>query len=441
LIHWQPGYVYPPVFFPPRVPLDALSAVFFVFIALAVAAVTLRRPANGIAAMIACTPFAYAHYLGATSLTVPKAALLGFIVALVVKRCSLGALRDPRVLRFSFALAAILVAMLLSGIGAEYRGVVAREIGKWIEYAAIFGAVVVAFANDPDDRPIWFSLAAITAVVAVLAITQEFIGAPSGLFVHGNSVPRIAGPLEGPNQLSAWLGISLPILLARTLVNRNGWFVLVTFLAAVADALTLSRSGIIAVIVGCAVVVVVTRPPRNVRLRFAGGALMLAVILVVLGVSIGLQARFFSFAEVPQPDHLGTRAELWKAALDLWRTSPLVGIGAGNYEFELARVGLVDVQTHANSLYLESLADMGLVGFAAALFLVYVSIQTFAQSALRRPLVIGALAASVVLALHQIFDYVVFFPKVGAFWWIVLGIGTVELMNGRHDTRTFDVAA
>jgi O-antigen ligase len=118
-----------------------------------------------------------------------------------------------------------------------------------------------------------------------------------------------------------------------------------------------------------------------------------------------------------------------------------VGIGAGNYEFELARVGLPDVQTHANSLYLESLAETGLVGLLATLFLVYVSIQTFVQGVVRRPLVIGALAASVVLALHQIFDYLVFFPKVGAWWWIVLAVGSAELVNARHDARPLDVAA
>jgi O-antigen ligase len=188
-------------------------------------------------------------------------------------------------------------------------------------------------------------------------------------------------------------------------------------------------------------VVVATRPPRRIRLRFAAGAATLAAVLIVLGTAIGLEARFFSLSEVPQPDHLGTRAELWRAAIDLWRSSPIVGIGAGNYELDLGRVGLPDVHTHANSLYLQSLAETGVIGLAAMLALVYVSIQTFARTASRRPLIIGVLGASVALALHQVFDYLVFFPKIGLFWWLILAIGIVEVKQARSDARPLDAVA
>jgi O-antigen ligase len=438
VIRWQPGYVYPPVFYPPHPALDAVSALVFALVAIGVGIVALRRPANGVAALIGCTPFADAHYFANTSVTIPKAALAGFIVALIGRRCSTAIVREAPVARLLAALGIVITVMLLSAIGAEYKDAVAREIGKWLEYAAILVAVAVAFSSDPDDRPIWVALSATVAVVSLLAIAQEFIGAPSGLFVHAHSVPRIAGPLEGPNQLSAWLGVAIPVLLARMLVHRDGRLVGVTVLAAIADALSLSRSGVIAVIVGCAVVVVATRPPARVRWRFAAGTLAVIAVLVVLGVAIGLESRFFSLAEIPQRDHLGTRGVLWKAALDLWRSSPIVGIGAGNYELALGRVGLTDVRTHANSLYLQSLAETGIVGFCAMLYLVYVSIQTFARGASRRPLVIGALAASVALALHQIFDYLVFFPKVGSLWWIVLAVGAVELVQSRADARVVE---
>jgi hypothetical protein len=441
VIHWQPGYVYPPVFYPPHVPLDAPSAFVFVLTAIAVAALSLKRPANGLAALIALTPFAFAHYVGGTSITLGKAAFLGFIIGLIVHRPSPGVLRDPRALRMLAAFGAVIVAMLLSFIAAEHRDAVVREIAKWLEYGALFGAGTIAFANDPDDRPIWAALAGATALVSVLAIVQEFIGAPSGVTVQGHVLPRIAGPLEGPNQLSGWLGIAIPFLLARVLGHRDWRLVTVLVLAVTADALSLSRSGIVAAIVGCAIVVLASRPPRTVGLRFAGGAVVIATVLVVLGLSVGLEARFFSLAEVPQPDHLGTRAQLWRAAIDLWRTSPLVGVGAGNYELDLARVGLPDVRTHANSLYLQSLAETGIIGLGAMLALVYVSIGTFARTLSRRPLVIGALGASAALALHQVFDYLVFFPKIGEFWWLVLAIGAVEVMNARDDARPLEVAA
>jgi hypothetical protein len=43
------------------------------------------------------------------------------------------------------------------------------------------------------------------------------------------------------------------------------------------------------------------------------------------------------------------------------------------------------------------------------------------------PFVAAALAASVALALHQLVDFLTFYPKVGAQWWIVLALGAAEL--------------
>ena len=157
-------------------------------------------------------------------------------------------------------------------------------------------------------------------------------------------------------------------------------------------------------------------------------------------MAFGVEARFFSVAEVAQPDHLGTRAILWAAAIDLWRTSPLIGIGAGNFEFDLGLVGHPEVHTHANSLYLQALSETGLAGLAATLYLIWSVIATFARSFSRRPLLIGVFAANIALALHQIFDYLWFFPKVGVFWAILLAIGVVEVLAARDDVgpRTGD---
>jgi O-antigen ligase len=173
--------------------------------------------------------------------------------------------------------------------------------------------------------------------------------------------------------------------------------------------------------------------PVHCRRGFAAGAAIVAGVLVVAGLAIGLEARFFSLAEVPQPDHLGTRAILWASALDLWRSSPLVGIGAGNFEFDLGMVGHPEVRTHANSLYLQALSEMGLVGLAATLFMIWTVIATFARSFSRRPLLVGVFAANIALALHQVFDYLWFFPKVGIFWAILLAIGVVEVLAARND--------
>jgi len=86
VIHWQPGYVYPPVFHPPHLPLDPLNAAFFALVAIVVGALTYRRPALGVGVLLFCAPFDDARYIDGTSITVPKVALVAFIIALLLHR-------------------------------------------------------------------------------------------------------------------------------------------------------------------------------------------------------------------------------------------------------------------------------------------------------------------------------------------------------------------
>jgi O-antigen ligase len=413
--------------------LDPLQAAFFAFVAIAVGVLTYRRPALGVGVLLFCAPFADARYALGTSITVPKAALAGFIVALIVHRSSLRVLAERPVRGLLLAFAAILVAVGLSALHALHHDAVEREFAKWFEYALTFAAVAVGFAKDPDDRPVWTAVIALAFVEAGESIFQLLFGAPAGVFVRGQPIPRVTGSLEGPNQFAGWLNVLIPVLFARTLVHRNLWLVTALVLAAACEAATLSRSGIVAGLVAATIVVLVTRPTRRVGWRFGIGAAGLVGILVTLGLAIGLEARFFSLAEVPQPDHLGTRSILWSSAIELWKTSPIVGIGAGNFEFDLGMVGHPEVQTHANSVYLQALSETGLVGIAAMLFFIWTSIATFARTFSRRPLVIGMFAASVALALHQVFDDLWFFPKIGVFWSLLLGIAVVEVLASRDD--------
>jgi O-antigen ligase len=415
-----------------HVPVDLPSALVYLACALGVALLTLRRPALGVAALLVLAPFDLARYVGPTTITTLKAGLIGMLAALAFSRPDLAAFRTFPVRAMLTAFAATLLAIALSALHAQHFGAVVREAFKQGEYLLLFLGAVAAFATDPDDRPFWRTLEAAVVLVCFSALAEYLIGAHSGLMVHGRSVPRIAGALEGPNQLAGYLDVAIPVLVARALVHRDRVLVFVVALAALTDLLTISRSGIIGVALGVVVVLLVLRPFRGVALRFAA----VVAVVVVLGAAVALRAGvpsgYFSLDQAPQPgDHLANRSQLWRAALDLWRTSPVVGVGAGNYELDLAEVGLNGVRTHANSIYLQSLAEEGIVGFLTTVALFAVTIVTLARSGVRRPLVVGALGATVALASHQIFDDLFFFPKVASAYWLVVGVAVAEIAARR----------
>jgi O-antigen ligase len=413
-------------------PLGAFSEALFVATALLAGVLTWFRPAYGLALVVLLDPFDFSHAAGPTTLGLPKAALAGFLLSLAVRRAPLRPLWGRAARPIAFGAVAILAATALAATQADYLSPAVREIVKALEYLAAFAGAVVAFSADPDERVVGIALALSAGVVALVALSQEVTGSSSALVLQGRVITRIAGPLEGPNQLAGYFDIVLPVLLALLVRSRLRWLAPVLGLCAIADVLTLSRAGILAAFIGCAIVVALGGEARRAKRYAAALGIVLLIVFLGLGAA-GLLARFARFDSEGQMGGLGTRSELWRAALAMWRSHPWLGVGGGNYELELPRAGVTDAQTHANSLYLQSLAEGGLALFAAVTGTLAAALVVLRRAVSQSSLVLGAFAATAALALHQIFDLLVFFPKVGLLWWLVLGVGAAaaNLRPGR----------
>jgi O-antigen ligase len=416
-------------------PLDPLSAVLFVAAFFAAAILTVRRPAYGLCALLLATPIAFAHDLAATTITLPKCVLLGVLLGLTTYAGAARALRRRPAPLLAGALAFSILATTLSLLGAAHPAAVVRETLKWVEYAAFFVAAFACYSLDADDGVLVIAAAIAGIAVALSALIQEIAGAPSGLFIGAAIVPRIAGLLEGPNQLSAYCTIAVATLGAWTLVRRTLLLDIALGLVVFADVLTFSRAGIASLLVVVAIVVLwaghrawpALAPALLGAIAGAGGAVWWAIYAHTPGI------LRVSLASSAYAGGVGNRGELWGAALRMWRDHPLFGVGAGNFELELPEYGVYGVRTHANSWYLQSLAEGGIVLLAATLAMVGASIGAFLERPLlarlraQPPWVVAALAASVALALHQIVDDFVFYPKVGGAWFLLLGIAAAAL--------------
>lgn len=417
---------------PVDVPVDGSTAVAYLVAAVAVFLLTRRRPALGVAALVVLAPLGLERYVGPTTVTLLKAGVVGLLAALVLARPRFAAFGTWPVRLVALGFGLVIGATMLSAVHAEHLVPVVRETLKACEYAILAGAAVLAFATDPDDRPFWWALEVATTLVCLSAVAEYVIGAHSGIVISGMAVPRIAGVLEGPNQLSGWLEIVVPVLLARAVLHRDRVLVAVIVFAAIVDVLTFSRAGVIGLVIAIFVVLGVLHAPARNRLRVGVVAALVIAGSLAFAFRSGLPANYFSLDPTPAAStHLGNRSELWRAAIVLWSRSPLVGVGAGNYELDLAQAGLPDVRTHANSVYLQSLAEGGIVLLVMTVAQTLLVIVVLWRSGVRRPLVVGALAAAVALACHQVVDDLVFFTKVGSTYWLVMGVATAEIAARR----------
>ena len=125
---------------------------------------------------------------------------------------------------------------------------------------------------------------------------------------------------------------------------------------------------------------VVRRTPALSRKAIVGLAATAAAALVVAVALSHPLARLHAFAKPPvasdTPSFVRThlvsgsgsgRWQFWTAAVDQWQSAPVVGDGAGTFAAWWAEHGsLAMFVRNAHSLYLESLGELGAVGFLLA---------------------------------------------------------------------------
>ncbi|HET9097158.1 MAG TPA: O-antigen ligase family protein [Candidatus Baltobacteraceae bacterium] len=398
-----------------------------------VLALTLRRPIYGVVALIFTDPFLFAYTVHGTTITLPKVSLVA--VALGI------ALRAPRLLRgrsfgtfWLLAGAQLLfaVTMLLGSLHASSHGAALRETFKALEYLMTILVAYFAYRLDPDERAVRIALTFITIAVTALAFAQLFAGALESEVIAGHNVARIAGPIEGPNQLAGFLGVVVPAMLAFAVLRPPFLLERVAIaLGTVACVLTFSRGGIGALLLGAAALLAVRyQPARRGSLGAGMSALFALVLALAFGVFSGalhgrVQSLFGSTGDGSFNGGLGSRLDLWHGAYALWRSHPIFGIGPGNFELEIGHYD-PGVRTHANGMFFQVLAEQGIAGLIAMFAVVAASIGAFVRR-LNEPLALGACIAGVAMAFHQIVDCMWIYPKVGVIWFVLLALGAAAV--------------
>ena len=136
--------------------------------------------------------------------------------------------------------------------------------------------------------------------------------------------------------------------------------------------------------------------------------------------------------ELPPPTFIPPpRAACWRAALLLWRQRPFLGIGPDNFRRRYQEVvarspsgePYGDPRIHANSLYLETLCDLGLVGVAslASIVLALIALLRGHTAAGR----LAGIASGIGVAtffVHGLVDYFLEFTPLFGLFWILLGL-------------------
>jgi hypothetical protein len=126
------------------------------------------------------------------------------------------------------------------------------------------------------------------------------------------------------------------------------------------------------------------------------------------------------------------RLDLWASAARLIAAHPVLGVGPDNFRhFYGGELGLEawDERVQANNLYLEVLADFGVVGFAVFIWLVVAPIKSLIRT--EDILQIGVAAAVAAFLIHGMLDVFIAFTPTALLFWMLLGIAQKPQVSGR----------
>ena len=122
------------------------------------------------------------------------------------------------------------------------------------------------------------------------------------------------------------------------------------------------------------------------------------------------------------------RRELWGIALGLFLEHPILGVGPDNFRWvygAFAGKEVWDTRVFSNSLYLELLSTIGIVGFAAFVLLVARALVGLVR---RASFEAAAIAASLTgFLVHGFFDYLLAFTPIYLAFFVLLGAASAAL--------------
>lgn len=310
---------------------------------------------------------------------------------------------------------------------------------RLVGLACLFLAARIIGASETRRRAfVWWLLLGLAAFAAVAIVDHVTLRAGR----------RLTATLFSPNSAATLMGVGAVfavMFFSQALQRAGGALRLdrlslnasLSLVAAavfmVALALTASRGGIFATVVGLAVLLTwqVLAQGRRVRaVAILGGA---AVLLAVIGLAMRSADLTAARLEHLEGD-VATRKMIFDAHWQAFQTSPWFGFGLGSFPIinqlitttETLPV-LFDVRATHN-LYLQWLEEAGIFGAVAMLAWFAGALWRLGQDAIR-PGTMGALAratiaASVLVLLHGLSDFAVQVPALQALFAVILGATT-----------------
>lgn len=379
---------------------------------------------------------------------VGQLSLVGLLIILFfVRLCQRGRiLQETRITLVHIALVVFLLITALSLPNAVMPSAWLNEWVKWLQILLLV-LIVPSLATSGTWRWLQLGFLVVAASHAVVGIYQFFGGSGALHLVINDRFFRAFGTFGQPNPFGGFMGLAFAVALSRLLGELTCFYedfsrlpnktrlkrllpillmLVLSLLFALALVMSWSRGALIGFVVAACFVMLFAFRRVGLGLLAVLSVTSLVIALWLFGLlpeSLFDRLRssldyYLVVQEVrgiditPENYAVIERLAHWQAAIDMFHSSPWLGVGFGNYEFVYECFRLLNWPEplgHAHNYYLNLLAEVGVLGLLGFLKVMLAMFILFVQAlrhpdALSRMLVVGVVGALVYLLVHSFFD-------------------------------------
>jgi len=275
----------------------------------------------------------------------------------------------------------------LTVANSVYRWASMLEASRWTAFAVLVFVVKQLTGRETRDdgqdakqqpphstlrtpHPTWFAVSFVIAatVIAIHGVHEYAVNAVAGI-----SHWRIFGPFLQPNLFGNYLLLAFFVALGLAIQPqplRTLHFALVALLFLVAMALTGSKGALLAWFIGVvafgAVLAVNFTSPKLRRLVWIALFVGVAALILIAFLLPPIRLRFETLW-TSQAHSWIFRLLVWKATLVGAISKPIMGFGAGTFEWAYPQWTTVGFTRHAHNGFLQVALESGFVGLALLL--------------------------------------------------------------------------
>jgi O-antigen ligase len=348
-------------------------------------------------------------------------------------------------------------ALMVVELGVGFTSSLQYLIGYFIKpMFLLIAAWLIGNAVKESKNPVLFVIPVAISILLPALILLAYIAISGlGLKVLASSAARGFLTSLGlhANEFGAMFAVGVILLMFMIPVVKGLFYRLVLSgiagIVLVALALTFSRGGYVALMLGATYFVISQR-----RVRLAFGALVLFVMIALaapqtiwdramVGISDGNSN--VTSSRLQDDELTAGRFWLWRQTFPAFYNGPVLGSGIASQAWSgAAKSGLIHT-IHTHNLYLSILYDVGLLGFVLVIsFFMYVyrTFKTLAQRPDLPPVLVAAFRGSAVSMLGLgVFGFTngLFWPQTWqVYMWIMFGIAMAYLTEAeRTSLRIF----